>query len=117
MTKYIEREIDFRPGNTEVLLVETRVPIQVANFAKEISKHLAIAAAHPDGEDSAGRQRMRLLTPVEAAARSCDIAEAVYREFDQRGWMLDIPEPKVEPRERVASLASRRNSEAKPKDA
>lgn len=32
-----------------------------------------------------------LLDAEEIAKRACDVAEAMYREYRQRGWMLDLP--------------------------
>jgi hypothetical protein len=49
-----------------------------------------------DGEDSAGRMKLRLMTPAEVAFRACDIADAAMSEMEARGWLLDLPEPDLE---------------------
>jgi len=46
--------------------------------ATELVRHLAIVAAVPNGEDSAGRQKFRLMTPKEVARRAVDIADELW---------------------------------------
>jgi len=46
-----------------------------------------------DGEDSAGRQKMRVMTPEELARAACDTAEETWKQIEERGWTLAIPEP------------------------
>lgn len=72
----------------------TRMFYSVADMAVEFAKHFAIVAATPDGEDSAGRAKLRLSTPAEVVQRSCDIAEGLWNEFESRGWMFEVPLPK-----------------------
>ncbi len=48
-------------------------PIAVWSF--RICERWAMAVAMPDGEDSDGRAKLRLLTPQEVAERAVDIAE------------------------------------------
>jgi hypothetical protein len=56
-----------------------------------IEKWGMVAAAH-DGEDSAGRTRLRLMTPPEVVNRACDTAEYAYAVFEKRGWLHDVPD-------------------------
>jgi len=51
----------------------------------------AMVAAEQDGEDTAGRQKLRRLTPEELASHACDTVDAMYRECRIRGWILSIP--------------------------
>ena len=46
-----------------------------AKIAEDLLRHLAIATAVEDGEDSAGRQKFRLMTPEEVSTRAFAIAE------------------------------------------
>lgn len=62
-----------------------------AKIAIACAERWALVAAIPDGEDSSGRQKLRLPTPQELAERSAGIASALYEEFDTRGWMIPIP--------------------------
>lgn len=50
----------------------------IATVATELVSHLAIVAAMPDGEDSKGRQKLRLLTPKEVAKRAFEIASELW---------------------------------------
>lgn len=62
-----------------------------ARLAIDLSKHLAVVAIVESGEDSAGRQKVRLLTPSEVALRVCDIADSMMHEFNTRGWLQQAP--------------------------
>jgi hypothetical protein len=62
-----------------------------AEIARDIAIRWALVTGIPDGEDSAGRQKLRLPTAEELAERSANIASALYTQFDQRGWLFEIP--------------------------
>jgi hypothetical protein len=49
--------------STEVKLCNTVVPDAEGAIALDLMHHLAIAAATDGGEDSAGRHKIRLMTP------------------------------------------------------
>lgn len=51
-----------------------------------IEKWGMVAATVADGEDSAGRQRTRLLTPAEVVGRACETAERAVEEMHSLGW-------------------------------
>lgn len=61
-----------------------------ACFAMELMRHLAIVAATTDGEDTAGRQKLRSLTPKEVVDRAVAISEAAWDAFAEKGWVVDI---------------------------
>lgn len=86
--KTIKRE---RYGHTEIIVQESEVPFPQAKFAMELMRHLAIAAGVPDGYDTVGRQKLRLMTEEEVVARASKIAELSWKEFRTRNWLLDIP--------------------------
>lgn len=91
---YIERPL-FRKGSTEVVICHTKLPSHQGRFAEELMRHLAIVAAVPDGEDSLGRQKFRLMTEEEAVTRATKMAELAWAEFEKRNWILEVPLPKV----------------------
>jgi hypothetical protein len=76
----------------------------VASMAEKIATHFALIAAVPDGEDSSGRQKHRLVTPEELAKRACDVAQALAAELESRGLIYDMPDDDGE--ERVKSAAA-----------
>ena len=75
----------------------TRIPGVRAQYAMDLAKHIGIAFAAPDGEDSSGRQKMKVLTPDEVARRACEISDSIFAIFDSRGWILDLPHDAVPP--------------------
>jgi hypothetical protein len=58
-----------------------------------IEKWGMVAATVADGEDSAGRSRMRLLTPAEVVGRACETAERAIEAMHGLGWMHAVEEP------------------------
>lgn len=52
-----------------------------------VSNHVTQVAAEPAGEDSAGRQKMRLQVPETIVARAFAIAEEFVRVAEDRGYM------------------------------
>ncbi len=82
-------------GETEVRLHSQFGMNMRADFVGQLLKHLALVTGEADGEDSAGRQKLRLMTPIEVAKRACDIADAAWQEFNDRGWLVEMPLPKL----------------------
>lgn len=62
-----------------------------ARFAMECIIKWGMVAAEADGEDSAGRQKLRTLTPEEVARKACQTADLAFAEFERRGWMVKVP--------------------------
>ena len=67
------------------------LPTDEASFAMAILERWAMVQGQTDGEDSAGRARLKLMPVDEAVQRACDISESAYAAFRVRGWMLDVP--------------------------
>lgn len=57
-----------------------------------------------DGEDSAGRAKLRNATPEEVVAQAANIAAAAYKEIAARGWLIAMPAP---PADELASADTR----------
>ncbi len=66
-----------------------------AKIAIEMVQRWGIIAAMDDGEDSAGRHRVRLMTTDELVQRACDSAQKLIKEFEKRDWLLELPEPQI----------------------
>ena len=62
-----------------------------AHLATEIVIRWGMVAATPDGEDSSGRAKVRLLTPEELIERACETAHLLAVTFEANGWS----EPRV----------------------
>lgn len=80
-------------GHAVPVIHNSSLLVSAAEIAREMAARWGCVAAEPDGEDSAGRSRMRLATPDEVAARACNTAAALWAEFEARGWIVSIPDP------------------------
>jgi hypothetical protein len=95
MAKHNEEIYPYREGYPNslprVLHHITESPTSEARFAMAILERWAMVSAREDGEDSSGRQKLRLLPVEEVVNRACDIAETAYGVFRARDWMLTVP--------------------------
>lgn len=66
----------------------------VAQMAVDMVTRWGLVAALPEGEDSAGRQKIRSQEPTELAKAACDTAAALWKEFESRDWLVAIPMPR-----------------------
>ena len=62
-----------------------------AAYALALVERWGMVAAIPDGEDTAGRQRMRLATPEELAERAIATTTALFAAFRAAGWLVESP--------------------------
>lgn len=79
-------------GQERMIIEATHVFGTRAAIAKDLMEHIAMAMGQVDGEDSAGRQKLRLMRPDEVAKRACEIADHLVDEFESRGWMVFVPD-------------------------
>ena len=70
---------------------ETELLEQEAKIVLEIVERWGSVAAMPDGEDSAGRQKLRLATPEELTDRAFQCACLVMDGARKRGLVHAIP--------------------------
>lgn len=74
------------------LILHARIqPTHEAVFAMQCIERWALVSATPDGEDSAGRQKLRRLTTTELVTEACEAAKVAFEMFRERGWLVDIP--------------------------
>ena len=74
------------PGHHQLFSPDMR-----GKFAMECIARWGMVAGMPDGEDSAGRAKLRCLTPTEVATKACDCSDRAFVEFEKRGWLITIP--------------------------
>ena len=60
-------------------------------FALRCIERWALIAGEPDGEDGAGRQKVRRMTPAELVTHACDCSDRAFAAIRERGWIVDIP--------------------------
>jgi len=72
--------------------VENRfMPIFEARLATNLIEKWGMVAAMPDGEDSSGRQKARMMDPSEIVHRACETARLAADAFYAADWMVEIP--------------------------
>ena len=71
---------------------ETRTLELEAELAWALTERWGMVAGIPDGEDTAGRTKLALLSPREVVNRACDTAGLFYKEVDRRGWVKSNPD-------------------------
>lgn len=75
-----------------------------AKMAGALIERWGVVAAIVDGEDSAGRSKLRLQTPEELVQRAFAVAELFYSEAEARGHLLEMPEIMSATQELAASI-------------
>ena len=73
------------------LMHERKVPDPRARFAMALIERWGMVTGETDGEDSAGRQRIRLQSVEEVTERACGCATAAFAAFEKRGWLIAMP--------------------------
>jgi hypothetical protein len=71
--------------------IHTHIETPQAGLAVRICGNIAIAMGTPDGEDSAGRAKYKLMPADEVAERACAIAAAMFAQWAKRGWLVEVP--------------------------
>ena len=74
----------------------SEVPDARGGMAYKLIERWGMVAAIPDGEDSAGRSRLRLLTPEEMVDRAFKATELFWNEAHKRGMVCEMSEEEVE---------------------
>ena len=62
-----------------------------ARLVSAFVERWGMVAGSPDGEDSAGRQKLKLETPEAVVARAIKMVELMWPAFKQRGWLFGGP--------------------------
>lgn len=77
----------------------------LAKVAFEMAQRWGMVAAIPDGEDTAGRQKLRLMTPLELAQRAVQSTLALEIELMARGML------RVEPIDEADAISNESGTE------
>ena len=84
--RYGESGWPFAIGHHPLKVVEPQ-----AKFAMDCIERWAMVAGEIDGEDTAGRTRLRRMTADEIVKHACACAEKAFSEFEDRGWLVKVP--------------------------
>lgn len=104
------------------LIHSLEAPNEEARFAMAMVERWGMVAAESNGEDSAGRASLRLQTPEELISRAFKVAELVFAEARNRGWVIHLPvpvmiDPLMDDEDREARREARRAKRATDKAA
>lgn len=80
--KYID---DKRP---RITIHSLEHPNNEARFAFSCIERWAMIAAEPDGNDEAGRAKVRRMEPKELVAHAFETAHLAFEEARERGWLI-----------------------------
>ena len=80
-------------GGTEVSVAETEAPTFEARVAIALIEKWGMVLCEFDGEDSSGRQKMKLKSPEDVVKQAFNTAALAVEEIRSRGLMIDIPLP------------------------
>ncbi|KKL25562.1 hypothetical protein LCGC14_2404040 [marine sediment metagenome] len=88
----IESKIQHAYEVQKVMVWEREYLEQEARFVLELLVRWGMVAAEPDGEDSAGRQKLRLQTPEELTTRAFAVADLAMKKARKDGLVHVAPE-------------------------
>lgn len=96
MTKSNEFDLDFVRGKDDYNRPAVRVhwrqmPNRRADFAMRMMEKFGLLLADAAGEDSAGRQKGRRLSPKECAELAVETSDHLFNEMETRGWFTELP--------------------------
>jgi hypothetical protein len=80
-----------------------------ATVAAEIVKHCALVTGLPNGEDTAGRQKLGLMSAESVASRANDIANYLVDEWEDRAWVRPVTMTLDEEQQELGRLAQVRH--------
>lgn len=66
-----------------------------AKMAVAFAEKWGMALAEPDGEDTAGRQQHKVVSPANIAQRACDMVDELYLKFNEKGWVVKVPDLEI----------------------
>ena len=64
---------------------------QQAQMAMGFIDKWGVVAARPDGEDTAGRQKLALLSVDEVVDRAFEMADKAFDRAESLGWLVPVP--------------------------
>ena len=93
-TKVVMRENKhYKKIDLEPVIYRTTALSLTAEIALRILEKFAIVTAEPDGEDSVGRQKSKLMDPQHVVDRSFELAEAFMHQAEPGNYLVDVPDP------------------------
>ncbi len=93
----IQTRVTDRPkySEPETVIHQAELTGQEARYALAMIERWGMIMGAADGEDSAGRMKLRIMTPDELVERAFAVTEAAFAKARELGWMIDTPLPLV----------------------
>lgn len=91
MTIHAKVVDQFNPKYLSIIKHDTEFGGVRAAFMEEFIGRWGMVAAIPDGEDTAGRQKLRMATPAELVDRATSVTELAFDVMKEKGWVIDGP--------------------------
>jgi len=92
-TAILKKE-SFEPRESLVVHAK-KLPDCRGRYAMDILERFATIMADEDGEDSSGRQKLKRMKAKEVVKIACDISNELFKELENRKWLLDSPKINV----------------------
>lgn len=95
MSKFVETQVfrnRFRIDANPAVQTHYREAMSLqARVVMELAGRWGAVAGAPDGEDSAGRSKLRLQEPRELVDRAVEVVEAAFEKCRERDWIVGVP--------------------------
>ena len=85
----IETKFNVEYGQQKLIVHETEVLEQETRLAFSLLERWGMVASVPDGEDSAGRSKLRLSTPPELIDRAFEVASLAFSHARENNLIHD----------------------------
>ena len=82
----------YENGTPQIETIDTDYLDLKGKMALDFIVRWGAVAAIPDGEDSQGRQKLKVMEPSELVDRAVLCVELATAELAQRGWMIQLPD-------------------------
>jgi hypothetical protein len=82
-------------GGTDVVIVKTEAQDPRAELADAILRSMSVNPFMPAGESVSGHPITRRMSPSELALEAARTAEAAWDIYREKGWIIDLPMPKL----------------------
>ena len=88
----VQTRKDFRGRPDQVLTELLQFDVE-GKIVIDLITRWGMVAAIPDGEDSSGRQKLRLMTPEELVERAVSTAHIFVEQAKRESLAIELPEP------------------------
>lgn len=81
----------YQVDNPKLVIHDTEAPTFEGRLAIVLVEKWGMVAGVDDGEDKAGRSKLRLMAPDEVVKRACTTSALLAAALREKGWMTALP--------------------------